>query len=97
MLTAPTISTPASRLRVLHGVALPAVPPEPRQEMLALSHSAMLPAGFSIFEDAAGLHLVRDADGANFGIMASLDVACTQASASARMEAMRLAQQETAA
>lgn len=96
MLLAPTISTPAARLRVLHGVALPEVG-EPKQEVLELVAVASMPRGYLLADEPGGLQLIREADGARLGIMSSSDFAARHAATLARMEALRVAQQEAAA
>ena len=69
----------------------------PRQERLALEPSASLPRGWSLVERAEGWHLIRERDGADMGIMASVDFACAHAATLARIDAMMAARQEEAA
>ncbi len=77
--------------RIHHGLALPALPATQAQSVRELEAEACLPRGYRLAE---GLRLIRTADGADMGVMASVDFACRHASVLARMEAQRAAQQE---
>ncbi len=88
------MSAPAPRIQ--HGVALPAVPRRPAQEVLELEPSACLPRGYALAERESGLHLVRESDGAGMGVMASVDFALRHAATLARMDAQRQAREEAA-
>jgi hypothetical protein len=76
--------------RIHMGVALRPIPRAPVQPVFALEPEAFLPRGFSLREDAGGLHLMRGAE--DMGPMVSHDVACRYAAALARMGAAQEAQ-----
>ena len=79
-------------VRQLPERARPAI--TPRQEPLRLEPTACLPRGFALLDEAGGLQLVRERDGARLGFMASVDFACDFAASIARIDAHRIAQTE---